>query len=206
MTGGQVYYAPGNDVASAINSSLTSLRSVKGILSGELAAQSPLQLAVQRAGVELAVSWQAINNDTDGDAIGRYAAALALPLLDTDAAQDWAEAHCLCSHMTSLVLVDEVGVMTNMLPEMRKLPLMAPKRSQMSYDRSIDHCKSGSVESNRIIGGSRSPSGSLLMIVLIPALILVAPFIILWKIPTLLRQIWQFMRDFFKGRESFQNK
>ena len=152
------------------------------------------------------MSWQGIRTDADCDALGRYAAALALPLLDTDAARSIAAAHCLCSHMTSLVLVDEVGEATNMLPEMRKIPLMAPKRSQMSYDRSIDHCKSGSVKSNRIIDGSRSPSGSLLIIVLIPALILVAPFIILWKIPTLLRQIWQFVQDLFKGREKFLNK
>ena len=192
MTGGQVFYAPGNDVASAINSSLTSLRSAKSILSGEIAAQSPLQLAVQRAGVEVAVSWNATQTDANCDALGRYAAALALPLLDTDAAQTLAEAHCLCSHMTSLVLVDEVGVMTNMLPEMRKIPLMAPKRSQMMHpccsERSADYR----------MGGAKSPLGWLLMLLLIPALILALPFIILWKIPSLLRQIWHMAQTGFQ--------
>jgi hypothetical protein len=124
MTGGQVFYAPGDDVTKAISAGLTSLRGAKGHLSGELHGALPQNIQVKRAGVEIDVTWQSERSDLPADAVGRYAASTALPLLDAEDAKDFAEAHALCSHMTSLVLVDEAGDSTNMLPEMRKVPLM----------------------------------------------------------------------------------
>jgi len=124
MTGGQVFYAPGDDVTKAISAGLTSLRGTKGHLSGELARALPAYIQVKRAGVDIGATWQAERSDLPADAVGRYAASIALALLQTDDAKDFAEAHSLCSHMTSLVLVDEAGDRTNMLPEMRKVPLM----------------------------------------------------------------------------------
>jgi hypothetical protein len=124
MTGGQVFYAPGDDVTKAISAGLTSLRGAKGHLSGELQGALPQNIQVKRAGVEIDVTWQHERSDVPADAVGRYAASTALPLLEADDAKDFAEAHALCSHMTSLVLVDEAGDSTNMLPEMRKVPLM----------------------------------------------------------------------------------
>ncbi|MDA8860025.1 VIT domain-containing protein [Paracoccaceae bacterium] len=207
MTGGQVYYAPGANVTDAIAASLTSLRSGKNILSGELAAQLPLQLAVQRAGVEVAVSWSTTQTDADCDALGRYAAAMALPLLDTDAAQTLAEAHCLCSHMTSLVLVDEVGVITNIPPEMRKIPLMEPAAyPPMPCSSEVNFCKSypraGSSRGfKRVLSGNETPLDWLLMLILIPVLIVATPFIILWNIPSLVRHIWHMVQTAFGGEE-----
>ena len=50
---------------------------------------------------------------------------LALPLLDEPRATSLAVEHGLCSHLTSLVLVDEEGRALDGLPEMRKVPLAA---------------------------------------------------------------------------------
>ena len=124
MTGGQVFYAPGDDVTKAISAGLTSLRGAKGYLSGNFNGAPPQNIQVKRAGVEIDVTWQTQRSDVPADAVGRYAASTALPLLDAEDAKDFAEVHALCSHMTSLVLVDEAGDSTKVLPEMRKVSLM----------------------------------------------------------------------------------
>ena len=137
MTGGQVFYAPGDNVTSAISTSLTVMRSETGRGSVKLSKTLPKHLAVKRAGVEMAISWLPNSTDAGGDAIGRYAASLALPFLQPVMAKDFAESHCLCSHMTSLVLVDEAGDVMDMLPEMRKVPLME-SQARMSVSHSMD--------------------------------------------------------------------
>ena len=107
----------------------------------KLSGTSPKHLEVKRAGVEVVISWLANSTDTAGDAIGRYAASLALPFLQPVVAKDFAEAHCLCSHMTSLVLVDEASDVTGVLPEMRKIPLMeSQERMPVSYSMSVRDC------------------------------------------------------------------
>ena len=141
MTGGQVFYAPGNNVTNAISTSLTAMRSETGRGLVKLSGTSPKHLEVKRAGVEVAISWLANSTDAAGDAIGRYAASLALPFLQPVVAKDFAKAHCLCSHMTSLVLVDEASDVTGVLPEMRKIPLMeSQERMPVSYSMSVRDC------------------------------------------------------------------
>ena len=54
-----------------------------------------------------------------------YTSSLALPLLDEPRATNLAVKHGLCSHLISLVLVDEEGRALDGLPEMRKVPLAA---------------------------------------------------------------------------------
>ena len=63
MTGGQVFYAPGDNVTSAISTSLTAMRSGPGRGSVKLSKTLPKHLAVKRAGVEVAISW--LPNNTD---------------------------------------------------------------------------------------------------------------------------------------------
>ena len=124
MTGGQVFYAPGDNVAAAISTGLTAMRSGTGRGLVKLSGTLPKKVTVNRAGVEVAISWLENSTDAGGDAIGRYAASLAIPFLPLVVAKGFAESHSLCSHMTSLVLVDEAGDVMDMLPEMRKVPLM----------------------------------------------------------------------------------
>jgi hypothetical protein len=137
MTGGQVFYAPGDNVADAISTSLTAMRSGTGRGLVKLSGTLPKKVTVNRAGVEVAISWLENSTDAGGDAIGRYAASLALPFLPLVVAKGFAESHSLCSHMTSLVLVDEAGDVMDMLPEMRKVPLMESRvRKSLSYSSS----------------------------------------------------------------------
>jgi hypothetical protein len=167
MTGGQVFYAPGEDVTKAITSSLTSLRSGSGSISGNLTVGLPESIQVTRASVDVSATWQSATADIPADAIGRYAASLALPILPAHSAQDFAEAHCLCSHMTSLVLVDEAGEATDMLPEMRKVPMMASasmkyginaSASRAHAPQSVNYCMESDFDE---VSGSSSSSPSM---------------------------------------------
>ena len=167
MTGGQVFYAPGEDVTKAITSSLTSLRSGSGSISGNLTVGLPESIQVTKASVDVSATWQSATADIPADAIGRYAASLALPILPAHSAQDFAEAHCLCSHMTSLVLVDEAGEATDMLPEMRKVPMMASasmkyginaSASRAHAPRSVSYCMESDFDE---VSGSSSSSPSM---------------------------------------------
>jgi hypothetical protein len=138
LTGGQVMYAPGRDVASALRSAFTSLRQVGAAVQGETTEAGPKSVTALRGGVHLRANWSVQGHEagTEGDAIGRFAAALALPLLPTEQAEAFARAHNLCTHMTSLVLVDDAGEATEGFSRMRKVPLMA----SLSMGHSISEC------------------------------------------------------------------
>ena len=131
LTGGQVLYAPDRDVASALRSAFAALRQVGAAVQGQITEAGPTSLTALRAGVRFLAEWstQEQDEDTDSIAVGRFSAALALPLLPTDQAEAFAQAHNLCTHMTSLVLVDEAGEATEGFSRMRKVPLMASMSS-----------------------------------------------------------------------------
>lgn len=128
MTGGQLFYVPGANVAAALHSALLSLRSPSKPVEGYVTKGQPESLMVQRGGVTIRAAWQRANvkaNDDQFQAVGRFAAALALPLLSQDKALAWATSHNLCTHMTSLVLVDHDGAAVSGFSRMRKVPVMA---------------------------------------------------------------------------------
>ena len=131
LTGGQVLYAPGRDVASALRSTFAALRQVGAAVQGQITEAGPTTITALRGGVRLHAEWSAQQQEAtaDSDAIGRFAAALALPLLSTGQAEAFARAHSLCTHITSLVLVDEAGEATEGFSRMRKVPLMASMSS-----------------------------------------------------------------------------
>ena len=127
LTGGQVLYAPGRDVASALRSAFAALRKPTAAVEGKISAKGPDHLTTMRGGVNIRATWSESNDKTQGqagDAVGGFAAALSLPLLKTYQAEAWARAHSLCTHSTSLVLVDEAGEATEGFSRMRKVPLM----------------------------------------------------------------------------------
>ncbi|MCZ8133539.1 MAG: VIT domain-containing protein [Rhodobacteraceae bacterium] len=139
MTGGQVLYAPGRDVGSALRSAFAALRQAGAAVRGEVEAVGPREVTALRGGVTLRAEWLegGLEGTTASDAVGRFAASLALPLLPTDTAEAFARAHSLCTHMTSLVLVDDAGDATEGFSRMRKVPLMSgraelPVRAYMS--------------------------------------------------------------------------
>lgn len=125
LTGGQVAWAPAAAVGTVIATALDGLRLPATAASGAVAAGRPSRVEACRGGVVLAASWHDAPEHAPGgaDAVGRYAAALALPLLPAGEAGAFAAAHGLCTHLTSLVLVDEAGEAQEGLPAMRKVPL-----------------------------------------------------------------------------------
>ena len=102
-TGGQIFYAPTDDVETALVSAFDA----------------------GRGGIGFSLEWSPAGS-AGVDTVGRIAAALALPSLPEGLAMDWAFRHGLCSHLASLVVVDDAGEATRLIPETRKVPLSAP--------------------------------------------------------------------------------
>ena len=122
LTGGQIFAAAGNDVAIAINSALNSLRDQSSAIEGDMLESRPQSLKTTRSGVKIDVHWSEFTQNPC-DAIGRYAAALSLPLMSETSAESFAISHDLCTHLTSLIIVDEAGTTSSDIPLVRKLQL-----------------------------------------------------------------------------------
>lgn len=127
MTGGQVFYAPGEDVATAVELAFKALRSPAAHATGEVADCTPNSVLAMRGGISIAVQWSDSLEQVGADAVGRYAAALALPILTAEDAEKWARAHNICTHNTSLILVDDAGDRSEGLSQIRKVPLARPR-------------------------------------------------------------------------------
>lgn len=121
LKGGQLFYAPGEDVASALSPAFAAARSAAG--EGRLSGH---ELTCVRGGMRITASWSVAGSRTGADAVGRFAAALQMAFLPPDGALRIALDHGLCSHLTSLVLVDEAGESQRLLPEQRKIGLAQP--------------------------------------------------------------------------------
>jgi hypothetical protein len=138
MTGGQVFYAPGQDVSAPLRSAFEALRTPGAAVVGQASETSPDKVTVLRGGITIEAKWSADQNPQKAlpsDAIGRFAAALAIPLLDAKAGEAWARAHSLCTHSTSLVLVDEAGQVTEGFSQMRKVANMAIASGAASHQQ-----------------------------------------------------------------------
>lgn len=175
MTGGQVFYAAGDDVAASLSLAFAALRQRGNAAGGTVAGGAPERVVALRGGVEIAAEWSDAMELRGADAVGRFAAALALPLMGPDAAEETARAHGLCTHRTSLVLVDEAGEVVEGMAQQRKVPLMAalsraagagimPMGGAASYSASrseahfsMDHqaCDMGEPVRLRTLGGFR---------------------------------------------------
>lgn len=134
QTGGQLFYAAGDDVAAPLARAFATLRQTGGAVEGVCTSGSPVSVAAVRGGVAINASWSDAMELTKADAVGRYAAALALPLMSTEQADTWAVNHTLCTHRISLILIDDAGETVNALSQMRKVPLMSePKALRRSH-------------------------------------------------------------------------
>ncbi len=124
MTGGQLFYAPGADVGAAVETALSTFRTSGRGVEGSVGHHGPTRVRAERAGIVISAEWEPEAAGASADAAGRYAAALALSLFHEPKAAAFAAEQGLCSHVTSLVLVDEEGGRQDGLPEMRKVALM----------------------------------------------------------------------------------
>jgi len=136
LTGGQVFAAVGADVAKAIGAAMESLRDQSSAVDGTLEDDMPKVLRTTRSGVSITINWSKEIQASSSDTVGRYAAALAMPLMSEEKATLYAVSHGLCSHLTSLVIVDEEGPSSEGIPLVRKLFL--PDMSQkVCYDAAL---------------------------------------------------------------------
>lgn len=126
LTGGQVFAAVGKDVSNAVNSAIDALRDQSSAIEGDLIGDAPRSLKTTRSGVSIKINWSEVTQQPC-DAFGKYAAALALPLMNETSAEKFAIAHGICTHLTSLIIVDKQGQTSEDIPLVRKLNL-----SQMS--------------------------------------------------------------------------
>jgi hypothetical protein len=131
LTGGEIFVSAGADLAEVLNAALFSLRTKHRTV-------SPItgRISVRRAGMTLTAAWKEVKTSTEetGErrAVAALAASVVLPSLDTESASQLAESEGLVTHLTSLVLVDEVGAIQDGLPATRKVALPAPRLSAMT--------------------------------------------------------------------------
>ena len=127
LTGGDIVVAGGADVSDAFGALLDGLRMASSPATQATETALPDVLHERRGGAEVSVRRHGdAVADAAPDAVGCYAAALAMPLMTEEAATAAAVAHGLCTHLTSLVMVDEAGIGQEGVPSMRKVPLSRP--------------------------------------------------------------------------------
>ena len=164
LTGGQVLYCPGRDVASSLQSAFAGLRVSGEPITGQASETGPQTLTCRRGGVTIRAEWMqeasSIESHDMAQSVGRYAAALALPLLSDVAAEAWARSHSLCTHISSLVLVDEAGEVSQGFSQMRKVPMMEARMADvgLSRPRAIGEPLMRSTDGDRLFSASyRAP-------------------------------------------------
>ena len=125
QTGGAVFYASGDQTAAAISAGIAAMRAGSSRVMGQFDGLRPQYLSCVRSGVTLTTRWSpAAADERQSDAVGRFVASLALPLFtDTVEAGEYAAAHDLACHLTSLVLVDTQTTSEPGLPRTIRQPL-----------------------------------------------------------------------------------
>ncbi len=127
LTGGQILAVGGTDVSEAYDAILGMMRVPGSPATGATATSLPDAIFERRAGAEVEIRWEGVPGAAvEADPVGSYAAALTMPMLTEAAATSVAVAHRLCTHLTSLVMVDEAAERQEGVPNQRKVPLSRP--------------------------------------------------------------------------------
>lgn len=127
LTGGQVFVTGTVGAAEAVRAALLSMRAPHSVyppITGQ-----PAKAEAWIGGMHLVAEWggKAEAADEDARLVGAYAACLAIPHMVEEDAVEFAVAHGLVCHLTSLVLVDEAGEVHQSLPAQRQVALSAPR-------------------------------------------------------------------------------
>jgi hypothetical protein len=123
-TGGDLFYTPDADVEKSVSFALSQMRSSRMDRHLETDGSDPVRVVQTLGGVTVCAQWSDAMAMGVADDVGRYAAALCLGQLDDAAAERLAVMEGLCSNVTSLVLIDEAGALSDGISETRKIPLM----------------------------------------------------------------------------------
>jgi hypothetical protein len=133
LSGGQIFVSSGLDLPEVLRQAIASMRALRLRQEPVLPGTPVLTAAALAGGMRIEATWSdspsahLVPTDEANRAIAAYAAWLALPRLDEAAAAALAEAEGVVCHLTSMVLVDEVGEAQEGLPAQRKVPLMTPR-------------------------------------------------------------------------------
>lgn len=123
LTGGHCFVVDADRVEDALASAFAACRVPVARAAFHGSAASPSRLEIGRGGAYIRALWKP-GSGPGADEVGRFAAGLALAAMSEEEATAMAVAHGLCSHLTSLVLVDEAAERQEGIPASRKVPLM----------------------------------------------------------------------------------
>lgn len=155
LTGGDILVAAGADLGEILLAAVDSLRA-------PFEAPSRIEgrvqhLRVVRGNAVTEADWRPARGgdgeDPHARAVAAFAASLALPCLDEDAATALAEAEGLVTHLTSLVLVDEASKAQDGLPATRKVALPTPRTAGFQMDLQLSCAPS-------MLGEDRAEAGA----------------------------------------------
>lgn len=128
-TGGELFYVPDAEVGPSVRLALNGKRWAIALRDIELTEGRPSTVKHGFGGIEIAARWSDAIEVGSGNDFGRFAAWLCLGQMDTGEAEALALREGLCTHTTSLVLIDEAGEASEGLSETRKVPLMSASYS-----------------------------------------------------------------------------
>jgi hypothetical protein len=137
ISGGDLFYSPQADVTSSVQLALNSLRASSHLRRIEFSEKQPEKVLRRYNGVDITAVWEKGDGIDASRDFGRFAAAQCLGLLNAAAAIALAIEEGLCTHATSLILIDEAGEPSLGLSETRKVPLMAEHRRILASPRVV---------------------------------------------------------------------
>ena len=142
LTGGDLFIATADDLADVMKAAIEALRRL--VIALPTVTDMPDELLCLRNNVEIRANWTPASDVAAPSEISKAATAVAASLVVNCAipefAAHYAASEGIVSHLTSLVLVDEVGAAQAELPNMRKVALPAAssassmRLSAASYD------------------------------------------------------------------------
>jgi hypothetical protein len=152
LTGGQLFLSSGPDLPGILELAIASMRVPRAGVVGTGSSTLPAAAQTVAGGMAVTAHWgQAAEQKAERDrpspwqgserAIAAYAAWLALPAMEREAAATLAEAEGIVSHLTSLVLVDSCGEAQDGIPAQRKVTLSTPRTvlSAAAFDYAMPH-------------------------------------------------------------------
>lgn len=130
LTGGDVFIGLDDDLAPTLAAAIASLR-----VPAEPVSADDGGLRTTRRDARIEVEWRDAPITSPATlcerAVAALVAALQLTMLDAEAATTLCEREGLVTHLTSLLLVDAAGAMSEGLPVLRKIALPAPRGADL---------------------------------------------------------------------------
>lgn len=135
LTGGDLFIATADDLSDVMTAAIGALR--RPTIALPTVTDLPDEIMLLRNNVEIRANWAQPSGSEASSEISKAATAVAASLVVNCAVPEFAAQYAasegIVSHLTSLVLVDEVGDTQSELPTMRKIAL--PKTSSKSAMR-----------------------------------------------------------------------